>query len=164
MRWGCRRSGWLPDRNGQTRRKAPTPKGRIANGRKPVAPPFGSPMPALPSPASDTSETFDEFEQRLGLGKRSYSKRQAQDILGVGESTLDKLVHQGLLRPFQPAGQKHVFWGPDLARHLWQSRASTSNRAFPAAKPKSPKQVTPPRGRGRPRKGPIHRIQGASSS
>jgi hypothetical protein len=120
-------------------------------------------MQPLPTSAPKIeSETFDEFEERLRLGRRSYSKRQTQEILGLSESSLDKLIQQGVLRPFQPAGQKHTFWGPDLTRHLWQSRIEPSPRAVPASKPKSQKQMKPPRGRGRPRKGVVHRIQGSS--
>jgi hypothetical protein len=119
----------------------------------------------LPPPADISADAdLAAYERQLGL--RSYSRRQAQAILGCGESQLSQLIKSGKLRCGRNGAQKLEFWGPNLARFLWERDRPRHQAApvspMPLSKPRSPKQMTPPRTGGRPRKGTIHRVGGAS--
>jgi hypothetical protein len=107
----------------------------------------------VPFPDDD----FAAFEKRRGLGQRSCSRQEARQILGISEWQLDKLVAAGVLQPFQIGAKKFQFWVPDLVRLQWERRVHVPTAQSP------PKADQNERGeRGRPRKGTIHRIGGAS--
>jgi hypothetical protein len=94
-----------------------------------------------PFPIFDDAD-FAAFERRFGLGRRSYSKRETQKILGVGESQLDRLIREGALQPFVIGSQKHTFWATDIARLMFARRPPMSTTASSERKPRSPKQLT----------------------
>jgi hypothetical protein len=107
----------------------------------------------LPPP----EDNFAAFEKKRGLGRRSCGRREACEILGISEWQLDRLVAAGNLLPTQIGSKKLQFWVPDLVRLQWERRVHV-----PVTQ-SSPKNDQNERGeRGRPRKGAIHRIGGAS--
>jgi excisionase family DNA binding protein len=94
-----------------------------------------------------TDESLEAFERRLGLDRVSLSKREAAARLGISERSLDQLVAAGELPAFRIGTQKLSFLGSDLARLLWTRRVSVAPSVPGEHKPRSPKQMTPPRHR-----------------
>jgi hypothetical protein len=107
----------------------------------------------LPPP----DDNYAAFEKKRGLGRRSCGRREACQILGISEWQLDKLVAAGVLQPFQIGAKKFQFWVPDLVRLQWERRVHVPTAQSP---PKADQNEGGER--GRPRKGAIHRIGGAS--
>jgi hypothetical protein len=94
---------------------------------------------ALPS-----SEIFEEFEQRLSLGARSYSRAMAKEIIGCGDTQFDEIVRSGELPGFRVGVQKTTFLGRDIARFLWSRRLPVGQPSA-ARKPRTEEQLTPPK-------------------
>lgn len=98
-------------------------------------------------------ETLEEFERRLGLADRSFSKQQAATRLGISERALDTLIVRGEIQAYRIGTQKLSFLGSDLAALLFERRVHVDPVIPREPKPRSDKQMNPPRNRrGRPPK------------
>ena len=111
------------------------------------------------APEFDNPE-FLAFERSLPWStRRSYGPAAAREILDIGNpKRLTRMVREGKLRAFRVGEQKFSYLGRDLAWLLFTHRVISANAS-------PPKQEQPPLQqprRGRPRKGLIHRIEGAS--
>jgi hypothetical protein len=110
----------------------------------------------------DIDETFEQFDERIGLGRKSYLRRPTREILGVSDSGLDRLIRQGAIRPFVVGQQQQSFWGPDITKLMWRRRAPVPTAAPPESKyvKRTPPKTRHHQGRkGRPRTSPIARVR-----
>jgi hypothetical protein len=115
---------------------------------------------ALPPP-SELSTDPELAEYQTALGLRSYTALETQNILGVGESLLARLVQAGELRPHVHGAKQWSFWGPSLARFLWQRERQRKAASPPTPVPRTGTEKPEKRQRGRPRKGPIRSVPAA---
>jgi hypothetical protein len=111
-------------------------------------------MPASNLPTD--SEEFRAFELWLGLEKRSYSRLEAAEVIGVSEAALDRLIAAGEIPTQKVTKQRTAIWCRDLAAFMFRHRrAETSS---PVTSPAKAPTATPKRGRGKPRTNPVSRI------
>jgi hypothetical protein len=106
-------------------------------------------MSALPH----SSDDYAAFEAELALGRRLLSRRDTRELLGVSDRALDRLVESGALEAFTIGRQKQGFLSSRLVKLMWDSRKVPTREPAPAPKPRTSRQLSPPRGRGRPRVG-----------
>jgi hypothetical protein len=85
------------------------------------------------------------------LGLKSYSSAEVQAILGLSPNGLRRLVSQGGLVPEVRGTRRWVFFGPTIARYLYEKKRS----------PKPLKDPPKKRNRGRPRTGEVRRVAAA---
>lgn len=105
---------------------------------------------STPLPAAFANDPeLAELQSLLGL--KSYSSAETRAILGLSANGLRRLVSQGVLVPEVRGTRRWVFFGPTIARYLYEKKRS----------PKPLKDPPKKRNRGRPRTGEVRRVAAA---